>query len=150
MRQTEDAHDMTVVFQRRGADFDGDTRSVGTNDVDLEIGDVSAEELAGEDFARTALVFRRDDFGEVPATRVADNPPRRLVEPANPPRSVEDVAWDAHARQRALEPASKCAELCAVAVRSVDIARSRIMRPEAWHNPPDKTAEAAYSYTTRT
>jgi hypothetical protein len=71
--QAEDAYDMTVVLQRRGADFDRDAGAVGTNDVDLEVGHVSAEELAGEDLPRTALVLRRDDFGEVSATHLADD-----------------------------------------------------------------------------
>src|SRR5262249_7555513 len=83
---TEHTDDVLPASPRTGADLDSDPLAVRVDDREAAVGDVRGpDDLARELLPGASRVLRRDNRRELTADHVADDLPRRGVDPADDP-----------------------------------------------------------------
>jgi hypothetical protein len=100
----EDTDHMIAATERHGADLDREVTSRRVDDGNLCIGHVGvAQDLAGEELARSTCLLGRDDRRELLPDLFADQLPRGLVHPADDAHAIDHVTRDVHALERRLD-----------------------------------------------
>ena len=93
---------LIAVSQGNGADVDRDALAVEPHDDDFVVGALDGSgHVAREDLPSAASLLRREDGRELPSAHVADDLPRRRVDPAHDAVTVDHVRGHADLLQRA-------------------------------------------------
>jgi hypothetical protein len=103
----EDSDTAISAHQSDGADLDVDAVAVGVEDDDVRIRvRRTADDVAGEVLARPTRLLGSDDRSELATADIADQSPRRGVQPADDSRRIQDVRRHVHRLERCLDVAA--------------------------------------------
>jgi hypothetical protein len=103
----EDSHAAISAHQSDGTDLDVYAVAVGVEDDDVRIRvRRSADDVAGEVLARPTRLLGSDDRSELATADIADQSPRRGVQPADDSRWIQHVRRDVHRLERCLDVAA--------------------------------------------